>query len=208
MNRCVAWGMALMLGTMTANAAWKLGASAGYTVGGDVEDNDFAPGVHATWVIDDTWAVEFGLLQFSDSGGELEEGIVWRSDIDATALSATLLAGRDLAEGLRGYVGAGAAYYALDAEGTAELTADTDADTAAWKLDADYGYGLHALAGIEWKASDALSVFADARYAVMAYDYEGTWTETFGGDVYTGTEDDTEDYIYGLLRIGLNWTLP
>ena len=82
---------------------------AGYTMGGDVEDSDFAPGVQAPWVLDDTGAVEFGLMQFSDSGGELEEGIVWGSDIDATALSATLLAGREIAEGLRGSVGAGAA---------------------------------------------------------------------------------------------------
>lgn len=208
MKKWMLWGFTLSLSALTAGAAWKVGASAGYTMGGDVEDSDFAPGVQVTWVINDTWALELGLLQFSDSGGELEEGVVWGSEIDATALSATLLAGRELAAGLRGCVGAGAAYYQLDTKGTVQLTEATDADRATWSLDADYGYGLHALVGLDWQVADSLSLFADARYAIMAYDYEGTWTETHGGEVYRGSEDDTEDYVYGLLRIGLNWTLP
>lgn len=207
MKKWLLWGLTLGLGALTAGAAWKVGASAGYTIGGDVEDEDFAPGAHAIWVLNETWEVEFGVMQFSDTGGELEEGIVWGSEIDATAISATARAGRELAEGVRGYVGAGVAYYLLDTEGTAELTPASDADSARWELDADSGYGLHALAGLEADLGEKLSAFADVRYAMLAYDYDGTWTETYGGEVYTGTEDDTEDYAYFLIRIGLSLDL-
>ena len=112
-----------------------------------------------------------------------------------------------LADRMRGYIGAGVAYYLIDAKGSAERTAAATADEAAWSVEADNGYGVHVLAGLDIALTDALSAFADVRYAMMAYDYEGTWTERFGSETYSGVEDDTEDYAYGLVRIGLQLDL-
>lgn len=198
----------LALGAGGARAgSWSVGASAGYTLGGDVEENSFAPGVQALWMINDTWSLELGVFQFSDEGGETEEGVVWVSEVDATPLTATLLAYVPLGETCRGYLGAGAAFYLLDVSSRARLTAQTEADSATWEVDADNGYGVHVLAGVNWTLTDALSAFADVRYAVMAYDYDGEWTERFGGETYSGTESDTEDYYYGMMRLGLSWQL-
>ena len=200
--------MALALGVCGARAgSWSVGANAGYTLGGDVEDSSFAPGVQATWQINETWALELGVFQFSDEGGETEEGVVWSSEVEATPLTATLLASLPLAETCRGYAGLGAAYYLLDVDSSARLTAGTEADAASWEVDADNGYGLHVIVGLSAELADSLSLFADARYAVMAYDYEGTWTEEFSRERISGRESDTEDYYYGMIRLGLSWQL-
>ncbi len=200
--------MIIALGAGSAQAAeWKVGASAGYTLGGDVEDNSFVPGAHATWVINETWSLELGVFQFSDSGGETEEGIMWLSDVDATPLAVSLLASRPLAATMQGYLGAGAAYYLLDVSSSARLTAQARAQGVDWKVDADNGYGLHIMAGVNRTLSEALSIFADVRYAMMAYDYEGIWTEEFSGERISGRESDTEDYYYGMFRLGLSWWL-
>ena len=207
--RKLAMGAVVMaLGVWGAEAgSWKVGASAGYTMGGDVEDSSFAPGVHAIWMINPTWSLELGVFQFSDQGGETEEGIGWISDVDATPCTATLLLNLPLNDAWQGYLGAGAAFYVLDVSSEARLTAQAQADAASWEVDADNGYGVHLLAGISRSCSDSLSVFADVRYAVMAYDYEGTWTEEFSRERISGRESDTEDYYYGMIRLGLSWQL-
>jgi outer membrane protein W len=200
--------MIIALGAGSALAAdWNVGASAGYTLGGDVEENSFAPGAQATWVINETWSLEVGVYRFSDSGGETEEGIMWLSDVDAIPLTVSALACRPLGPAMQGYLGAGVAYYLLDVSSSAQLTAQARAQGADWEVDADNGYGLHIMAGVRRSLSEALSVFADIRYAVMAYDYEGTWTEEFSRERISGRESDTEDYYYGMLRIGLSWQL-
>ena len=204
MKRLACFIAAFALASCTTGAAsWKIGASAGITAGGDVGDSDFAPGAQATWILNDTWALELGVFQFADSGGDVEEGIRWVSDLDATPLTLTAIASRPLADRLRGYVGAGVAYYLIDAKGSAERTDAATADDATWSVTADNGYGVHVLAGLDFALAEAWSAFADVRYALMAYDYQGAWTERFGGETYSGVEDDTEDYAYGLVRIGL-----
>lgn len=206
MKRCIGWVVAVLLAATCAAAEWKIGASVGMTGGGDVEDRDVAPGLQATWVLDDTWSVEFGIAQFSDTGGEVEEGVLWAVEVDATPITATLLASTELGGGIRGYAGAGIGYYLVDAEGSAEIRGSR-ASAATWEVDADNGYGLQVVAGVEADLTESLFLFADLRYAMFAYDYRGRWTETYSREVLAGSERDTEDYGYGMARVGVGLRL-
>ena len=83
-------GAVLLVATSAGHAgSWDAGAHVGYTMMGDVEDEDFVLGAQAVYDLSDRLTLEVAVSKFSDVTGEVEEGVVWGFDYDVTPITLT-----------------------------------------------------------------------------------------------------------------------
>jgi len=206
-------GSVLVLVTAAAWGSPSAGAHVGYTFGGDVNDESAVCGAQATFALMEAVSLEVAVSRFSDESTEtetwVEEGrasrVAWISDYDITAITFTARFSRPLQDSLDGYLGAGVGLYLLDADGSARALAGSATTWAGMDIDPDSGYGLQAVAGVEYGLTDALDLLAEVRYAVMAYYYDATYSGTTQGFTWRESDDDSEKYVHGMLRFGLNY---
>jgi len=80
--------VSLLVSVAQADAV-DVGVHVGYTMFGDVEDEDTVFGVQAVYDLSDTLSLELAVSSFSDGWSELEEGVVWGADFDVTPVTLT-----------------------------------------------------------------------------------------------------------------------
>jgi opacity protein-like surface antigen len=178
MKRWVGVVICMMLTAALCRAeGMKLGAHGAYTLGGDVEDEEFGMGAQLVFGVTEGFSLEAAGTWIQD---ELGAGVDF--DIFVIALSARF--GGEIGENVSVYAGGGANYNMFEIEGAS---------------DPDDELGFHACAGLELGLSDNLELFAEYRYTWVEYTVESD-----GGDVDFNRIDRDFDYEYGLARAGIN----
>lgn len=216
-----AWQMGLLMGTIVgttvmaqSKTTWKLGGSAGYSVGGDLEENNFVPGVHASWCressglfVDLSWArVEDGMRE--DVGGATMDAEL---EVDELVAALGMILPMSPKTTLDAVVGVG--YYdptfsvAIDPSnigtesGVPGLRADFDVDA-----EMDPAFGAVIGMGITFKAAESLDLFADYRYHAVEFDatLKGTVKLAQGNrsETIEVRENLEGTFNHGILRVG------
>lgn len=204
--------------TVVLAGDFKAGVFGGYTMGGDISEEDFAYGAQVVYNITDAFSAELAVSRLKDEASESEMGIHVSGDVDITPITLSARYAIPILEDkLRCYGLAGIGYYMYDASidvdmsgaaaavGIPGLTASGSAD-----LEIDDTFGYHVGAGVEWKVHENVELFAEYRYAFVkpGATIEGTATASYRGR--TVSEDFEEDlgddnYDVGLLRVGVNY---
>lgn len=153
---------------------FKIGGHGAYTVGGDVEDEQFGAGAQIG--IGNTEGVSLEL-----AGTWVQDEVAPNNDLDIFTIALTIRLGTALGEGVDGYIGGGADY------NTFNIEQGPDPDDEA---------GYHGCAGLEFDLGENLQLFGEYRYTWVEYTVQGN-----------NLEDLTQDYEFGLARVGLNITL-
>lgn len=198
-----------------------------YSLAGDVEDESPGFGIQGSVGIIEMCAAELSATWFSDSW--TEEGMKFDGDVSTIAI--TVLARKEVKDGLTVYGGVGLNYNSFDISGPSVLemlateegitVAQAQAQLDAWggnitgdiSMDVDDNIGYLLCVGAEMVLTDRVELFGDFRYSVaeiegtVSADYQitiggaGTWQGTMSEPITGG------DYAFGLLRFGVKVNL-
>ena len=179
MKRFLWTALSLVMSVAVCQAGLKFGGHGAYTVGGDVEEEEFGAGAQLAIEFNEAFSIEL-------SGSWIEDDIGPAVTIDIFTIALSARLGTELSEGMTLYGGGGIDYNTFDIEQS------TDPDDEA---------GFHACAGLELALGENLELFGEYRYTWVEY----TVTSS-GGDVDL-TRRNGNDYAFGLARVGLNIVL-
>jgi len=203
--------LCIVAATAAAASAGEIavGPHLGLTFGGDVEESSFAFGAQGIYRLSEDWSLELAISKFTDEQEESERwaggGAIWMADYDIIPITLTALCNIPVQEGLAVYFGGGVAVYLIDVEASARPLPGTATTAVSQDIDTDLGLGVQGVAGCTYDITDALCLFAELRMALSVYYYDATYAGVDGGSAWTETEDDTDDYSYGMLRLGASY---
>jgi Outer membrane protein beta-barrel domain len=225
-------GMGIAVSTMACMAQsktfWELGGSAGYSLGGDLEENNFVPGIHLArqWEIPNArpdsppfaFFVDLNWARVQDGFNENISGIRLDADLDVDEYSVAMGLNFPLTAQTTFDVLAGVGYYdpsfsiEVDASAFARDNGIPGID-AKFDLGADLepAFGAVFGAGVTHKVSESFEIFADYRYHAVEFEAELTGVaslEAQGRREQIPVSQDIEGtFNHGILRVGVSLRL-
>jgi len=226
MKKCVCIAAVLSVFAVASYAGgFSVGGHGAYTVGGDIESEEFGYGAQVGIDLVENVSLELSGTMFSD---EVEDDEFGGLDIDTTHIALSVRFDIPVTEALAVYVGGGASYNMIDVDAPSIesliATAMDPAEAAAYDafvaaggtlsggvdVDVDDSFGYHACAGISLALSDSVELFGEYRFTWM--DIEGEinaeLTAMQGGvtveQVSESAEIEEDSYNFGLARVGVN----
>jgi len=183
MKKLLMISVGLLLSVAMCHAqAFKIGGHGAYTVGGDVEDEEFGAGAQMVAEFNDNFSVELSGSWIED---QVNIPVVGPTDLDFFTIALSARVGGELEDGVGVYVGGGVGYH------TFKISGFTDPDDEV---------GFHACAGAELALGDNLELFAEYRFSWVEYT-----AVTGGGSAQI--DELPQDYNFGLARVGINLVL-
>lgn len=216
---------AMMVSVLAVSAATvgaqqlNLGMHGSYSTGGDVNESKAGGGAQAGVSLNEYLSAEISGTMFTDS----DTGV----DLDVTTFALSLRLGYPVVQQAYIYVGGGINYTLFEADAStldllASMRGVSGADLAAAggftvteanaalrdlgisaSLDVDNQFGGHVCVGGEYFLTDRISLFGEYRYTMSKL--AGDIKVSEGGE--TASESFDDDYNFGLVRAGVNFTL-
>jgi opacity protein-like surface antigen len=225
MKKVACFSIAVLAFVGMAHAGgFSVGGHGAYTLGGDIENEDFGYGAQVGVDISDMFSVELSGTMFSE---EYDADTFGDLDVDAQHIALTARAEIPVRDVLALYVGGGISYNMFDveepsltdlistladpadAEAFAAFTAAGGTIAGGVDIDVDDAIGYHACAGVAVALSDSVELFGEYRFTWMDVEAKGSAeiTATLGGVVVeqrsqSGKVDGS--YDFGLARVGIN----
>jgi len=163
----------------------KIGGHGAYTVGGDVEEEEFGAGGQIGVEFNENFSLELSGTWIGDEANL--GGLVGTVDVDFFTIALSARISGEVSEGVTVYGGGGINYNIIDIDSDAVNDPDDDA-------------GFHACGGAELALGENLEFFAEYRFTWVEYDVD----DSGSGIAF---DETTTDYNFGMVRAGINIVL-
>ena len=212
--------------SMSHAGGFSVGGHGAYTVGGDVESEEFGYGAQVGLDISESLSVELSGTMFSD---EVDADDLGTLDIDVQHIALSACIDLPLSDVLGFYVGGGVSYNMFEvdepdlanviaeladnqgmAQAYADLVAAGGTITGGLDIEIDDAIGYHACAGVSLALSDSVELFGEYRFTWLDIEGEASAdvTVSLGGVVVQQISEsqdlDEGSYDFGLARVGIN----
>jgi len=225
MKMSVVLAAALLAMTAVSHGeGFSVGAHGAYTIGGDVESEEFGYGLQAGVELGDRFSLE---LSGSMLGDEYDADEFGELDADVQHIALTARADIPINDTVGIYLGGGLSYNMIDTDEPsipdlissvatpaeqqmfAHFTDIGGTIDGAVDIDVDDAVGYHICGGVAVALSDSVELFGEYRFTWVDIDAEGSArvTATLGGAVVeerTVSGDFDGSHNFGLARIGVN----